>query len=80
MPNLNIKNVPRELYDLIKKRAVEHRRSMNSEILVSLQMILGRDRCEARRFLARLDDIQRRLDHPPLTDALLNAARRRGRP
>ena len=37
MATLTIKNVPRELYKQLKKRAAEHRRSMNSEVIVCLE-------------------------------------------
>ena len=80
MPNLNIKNVPKELYARIKKRATEHRRSLNSEVLVTLETALNSRRVDSRRFLTQLDKLHAGIKHPPLTDTLLKTARRKGRP
>lgn len=40
MANLTIKNIPDELYEALKSRAELHRRSINSEVIVSLEQVL----------------------------------------
>ena len=79
MPNLNLKNIPQELYLRLKESAARHRRSLNSEILDSLDKAFRSSRVDPEEFLARIDALHRRLDLPPLTDAILRQAKE-GRP
>lgn len=37
MPTMTIKNIPKVLYKRLKQRAAENRRSLNSEVIVSLE-------------------------------------------
>jgi len=39
MPSITIKNIPDDVYDRIKQRATENRRSINSEIIECLDQI-----------------------------------------
>jgi len=39
MPSFTIKNIPDDVYDRIKQRAAENRRSINSEIIECLDLI-----------------------------------------
>ncbi len=39
MPSITIKNIPDDVYDRIKQRATENRRSINSEIIECLAQI-----------------------------------------
>jgi plasmid stability protein len=41
MPTLTIKNLPRHLHRQLKKRAQAHHRSLNREILATLQSAAG---------------------------------------
>ena len=79
MPNLNIKDMPQKLYQQLRQRAAEHRRSINSEVIVSLERALLNKRVNPRDFLVRLNDIQLELSGPPLTDSFLKKAKRQGR-
>ena len=36
MPNLTIKNLPREVHERLKRQAARHRRSLNQEVVVIL--------------------------------------------
>ena len=38
--NLTLKNIPDEVYDRLKHSAVKHRRSLNSEAILCLEMVL----------------------------------------
>ncbi|HEY0972476.1 MAG TPA: Arc family DNA-binding protein [Gemmatimonadales bacterium] len=77
MPTLTIKNVPDELYERIKESAAEHRRSINSEIIVCLERALASHRLDPEALLARADAMRERAALSPLTDDLLGEARRR---
>lgn len=79
MPNLSLKNVPEDLYRRLQRKAVEHRRSLNSEILCTLEEALRTTRVDPDAFLARVDSIQQRVKGAPLTDELLRQAKEGGR-
>lgn len=80
MPSLTIKSMPDPLYRRLKKRAAEHRRSLNSEILVCLERAVAAEAVDPRTVLERADALRQRLHVPPLTDARLRAAKSAGRP
>lgn len=79
MPVLTIKSMPVPLYRRLKQRAVAHRRSLNSEILVCLEQAVAAEPAEPRAVLARADALRQRLRVPRLTDARLRAAKAAGR-
>ena len=80
MPNLNIKNVPPDLYERLKDNAKLHRRSINSEAIVCLEGALKSTLVDADALLERIDRLRDQLDLTPLTNDLLVRARTEGRP
>lgn len=80
MPNMMIKNVPQDLYDKLKQSAQEHHRSINSEVIVSLEKVLRSTRVDPEEFLRKVHELQQRFTVPPLTDEFLRAAKEDGRP
>ncbi|HLC25896.1 MAG TPA: Arc family DNA-binding protein [bacterium] len=80
MSTLTIKNIPKELYERIRQRASEHRRSINSEVIVCLERSLLSRRLEPAELLARVDALRERVNLPPLTEDFLRAAKSGGRP
>lgn len=79
MPSLTIKGIPDDLYRLLKKRAAEHRRSINREILVCIEQALRSRRLEPAELLERADAVRERLRMPPWTADELRRARDAGR-
>ena len=79
MPTLTIKGMPDPLYLRLKERAAQHRRSLNSEILVALEQVVAAAPPEPQALLARVDALRNKLQLSPLTDARLRAAKARGR-
>jgi plasmid stability protein len=79
MPGLTIKGLPDPLYRRLKKRAVAHRRSLNSEILVCLEQAVAAEPVDPEAILAKADALRQRLRLPRLTDARLRAAKAAGR-
>jgi plasmid stability protein len=57
MPILHVRNVPEDLYERIRRRAAEEKRSISAEVVDLLQAGL-----EARPSLSELQDYYRRLD------------------
>jgi hypothetical protein len=68
------------LYRQLKKTAEQHRRSLNSEVIVCLERSLQRTGSDARSILARARDLRSRTLRPLLNDKRLSAARNIGRP
>ena len=80
MVTFTLKGIPTELYERLKARAAEHRRSVNSEILVCLEETLRGSRRDPKEILAVADRLHARIKMRPFTDAELRAAKNRGRP
>lgn len=80
MRSLTIKGLPDDLYRLLKRRAAERRRSINSEVLVCLDRALRSRPIDPDAWLARADTLRERLRMPPWTAAALRHARSAGRP
>jgi len=80
VPTLTIKNLPDGLYQRLKARAEEHRRSLNSEVIVCLEQSLGTQRLDPETFLKSAQKLRRRLKSIHLTDRELSDAKRAGRP
>ena len=80
MPTITPKNIPDELYERLKESAADHRRSLNSEVIVRLEQALLSVRIDPDAFLARADARRERLALPPLNDRRLKAIKIAGRP
>lgn len=80
MPTLTIKGIPDPLYQQLKERAAGHRRSLNSEVLVCLELAMAAEAVDARVALTRADAIRHTVNVPRLTEACLRAAKAFGCP
>ncbi len=79
MATLTIKNIPDELYRELKRTAEQHRRSLNSEVIVCLERSLQRAGSDASSILARARELRTRTLRPLLNDRRLSVARSIGR-
>ncbi len=79
MPAITLKNIPDALYARLKESAADHRRSLNSEIIVRLEQALLTARIDPDAFLASADARRKRLALPPLTERRLKAIKTAGR-
>lgn len=80
MPTMTIKSIPEQLYRQLKERAAEHRRSLNSEVIVCLEKAIAGSVPDASATLAKADALRAKLRLPRLTEARLRAAKAAGRP
>jgi len=80
MATLTIKNLPGELYERLKQRAAEHRRSINSEVIVCLERSLNNSRINPAAFLSRVRALRKHTAGQRLTDKELSRAKNQGRP
>jgi len=79
MATLTIKNIPDELYEKLKKSATEHRRSINSEVIVCLERSLLAPKLDMATTLARVRKLRKKTSGHPLTDKELSRAKKEGR-
>lgn len=80
MRSLTIKGIPDELLDLLRERAEQHRRSLNSEVLHLLERSVTSARVTPSARLSRIRLLQDRIPLPPLTDEFLDKAIEESRP
>ena len=79
MATLTVKNIPDDLYGLLKEAAAVHRRSLNSEILICLERSLLPRRRDPAELVARARSLRRRTEEAGITMTSITAARRQGR-
>jgi plasmid stability protein len=80
MATLTIKNLPDSLYERLKARASENRRSINSEAILAVERaVAGFGAPEPEEVLASLRRARARIDRVFLKDEALTAARNSGR-
>jgi len=80
MATLTIKNIPDELYGRLKERAKQHRRSINSEVIVCLEQVLGSAPIDRTALLASIRASRQTRLGIFITDEELKVAKNEGRP
>jgi plasmid stability protein len=79
MANLTIKNIPVELYEMLKHQAKINHRSINSEIIFTLKKVLGfREKPESDDVLKQARELRNKIK-VTLTEEEINEAKRSGR-
>lgn len=78
MITTTIKNIPDSLYETLRRTAERNRRSINQQVLVSLEDALKKETV-ADDFLAKLEEFHREFGPIVMTDEEINAAKREGR-
>ena len=80
MATLTIKNLPDELYQELKRRAEENRRSLNGEVIFSLEQLIQRERGHRRPTVADFRALREQYPIPPMSDEEFERAVTEGRP
>ncbi len=80
MRSLTIKGVPEDLLRCLRRRALLHRRSLNSEVLTCLEQATRAPAVDPEAWLAEADRLRGRLALHPATEARLRKAKASGRP
>ncbi len=80
MANLTLKQVPDALYQRLKKRAANHRRSINNEAIMCLEQLLEPQRIDPKSRLEEIRALRRETPKVFLTDEALRQAKDEGRP
>ncbi len=79
MTTLTIKNIPDTLYKTLKHQAELHRRSLNSEIIFSLEQAVKSSHTDVEMILKEARGFRAKTAKIRLTQKQLDAAKNRGR-
>lgn len=80
MATLTIKNLPDTLYALLKEKAAQHRRSINSEAILAVERaVAGQASAAPEEILSALRNARGRISQVYVTDSALQHARSSGR-
>ncbi len=77
---LTLKNIPDEVYGRLKRAAQSHRRSLNSEAIVCLEMVLVPNSVTLVERLARARELRAGLSAMKFRSRDVDALKRQGRP
>jgi antitoxin FitA len=77
---LTLKNVPDSLYARLKTAALAHRRSLNSEAIVSLESVLMPRKLDSGEHVARARALRATLASAPFDTPDIDSFKREGRP
>ena len=80
MATITLKNIPADLHRELKKRAEEHHRSLNKEVLAVLKSAIGKTHRVHVQALIREARAARAKFTRQISDAEINAWKRAGRP
>jgi plasmid stability protein len=80
MATLTIKNIPDEVYQELKRRAQENRRSLNGEVIFSLEQLLQRAPGRRRPTVADFRALREQYPIPSMSDEEFERAKTEGRP
>ncbi len=61
MPTITLKNVPAKLHARLKAQAKAHKRSLNQEAMVCIEMAIRSERLDPERFLAEARELRERI-------------------
>ena len=77
---ITLKNIPHDLYELIKQNAAEHRRSINNEVISIIENALRSQKIDPDDFLVTVRKLRERTNRLQLTNNLIYKAKNEGRP
>ena len=80
MATLTIKNMPDTLYQDLKQQAMLNHRSLNSEAIVSLTLVVNKNRASTKNILSNARAFRVK-ENPNIefTDEVINKAKQQGR-
>ena len=70
MVTLTVKNIPDDLHGRLRRRAKAHGRSLNKEIIASLERVTSPRRLEIPEYLSRVERVQEQIDFEVTIDEI----------
>ncbi len=80
MANVTVKNIPDNLYELLKKSAQANRRSVNSEIIICVERQVSSHRPDVADVLHQARRLRSLTSTAPIPQSLFDETKRAGRP
>jgi antitoxin FitA len=80
MPTITVKNIPGDVYELLKQSAAANHRSINSEIITYIERGVRGRRVNAEDLLLRARQMRHKTKRHPMAEATFQAAKLAGRP
>ena len=80
MATITIKNIPDDLYEELKARAAQNRRSINNEVIMLIERSFRSYRPSTEEVLENARKLRELTAHYHLTDEELNEWKNEGRP
>ena len=80
MPTITVKNIPPDLYELLKQSAAANRRSINSEIITYIEYGVRGRKLNPEALLGRARQLRHSTRRHPIADRDFSIAKRAGRP
>jgi len=80
MTTVTVKNIPGDVYELLKQSAEANRRSINSEIITCIERGVRGRKVNAENLLLRARQLRHKTRRHPITEAAFRAAKLAGRP
>jgi plasmid stability protein len=79
VPAITVKNIPPEVYELLKQSAAANRRSINGEVITCIERAVRGRKVNTEDLLARARELRHKTRPHPITNASFRAAKRAGR-
>ena len=76
---ITVKNIPNELYKTIKQTAIQHHRSINKEIIYSLEKVMNNSLNDVDEIKHSAQMFREKTKKMYLTEKILNQAKEFGR-
>lgn len=79
MPSITVKNIPQELYELLKRSAEQSHRSINSEIIACIERAVRSQRFDPDQFLVTARRLREKTTDYRISDEDFEQAKESGR-
>jgi len=79
MPTITIKNMPERLYEALKNKAQQHHRSLNKEVIHSLEYAVQDEKMTAQEILTGAREVREKIAKYRVSEKRLNKMKRQGR-
>jgi plasmid stability protein len=80
VPTITVKNIPERTYNVLKKQAAEHRRSINSEIIYIIERATRSNKIDPFYHLQAARRIRKKTEGHTFLNTDMSNAKNRGRP
>jgi len=79
MPSITVKNIPPDIYEFLKKSAINNHRSINNEIIACIESQVRSRPVDPEQLLARARRLREKTAPYIITDDEFTAAKENGR-